>query len=112
MLWATAAVLLGLTWWHVFALVSDGRAKELASAERDLANLTRVSQEHANRTFRSADQVIRFIQTRYLDVGNQLNLAELVEKGVIDAEIFPQVGIIDARGIYVCLLYTSPSPRD
>ncbi len=101
MLWAAAAVLLVLTWWQVFALVADGREKELASAERDLANLTRVSQEHANRTFRSADQVIRFIQTRYLEVGNQLNLAELVEKGVIDAEIFPQVGVIDAHGIYV-----------
>ena len=96
-----AAVLLGLAWWHVFVLVSDSRAKVLASAERDLANLTRVSQEHANRTFRSADQVIRFIQSRYLEIGNKLNLAELVEKGVIDAEIFPQVGIIDAQGIYV-----------
>ncbi len=100
-LWLTAIVLLGLTWWHVVALVGDSRGKEMAAAERDLANLTRVSQEHANRTFRSADQVIRFIQARYLEIGNRLNLAELTERGVIDAEIFPQVGIIDARGIYV-----------
>jgi signal transduction histidine kinase len=101
MLWVAATVLLGLTWWHVFALTSESRSKEIASAERDLANLTRVSQEHANRTFRSADQVIRFIQSRYLEIGNQLNLKELADKGVIDAEIFPQVGIIDAKGIYV-----------
>ena len=100
LLWLTAAVLLGLTWWHVFALVGDNRAKELANTERDLANLTRVSQEHANRTFRSADQVIRFIQARYLELGDKLDLTALTNQGVIDAEIFPQVGIIDANGIY------------
>jgi signal transduction histidine kinase len=101
MLWLAAAVLLGLTWWHVFVLVSDSRAKEIANAERDLANLTRVSQEHANQTFRSADQVIRFIQSRYLELGNKLDLTALTARGVIDAEIFPQVGVIDAKGIYV-----------
>jgi hypothetical protein len=100
LLWLTAAVLLSLTWWHVFALVGDNRAKELANTERDLANLTRVSQEHANRTFRSADQVIRFIQARYLELGDKLDLTALTNQGVIDAEIFPQVGIIDANGIY------------
>jgi len=100
LLWLAAAVLLGLTWWHVFALVSDSRAREQANAERDLANLTRVSQEHANRTFRGADQVIRFIQARYLELGDQLDLTALTTQGVIDAEIFPQVGIIDAKGIY------------
>ena len=101
LLWLTAAVLLGLTWWQVFALVDSNRARELANAERDLANLTRVSQEHANRTFRSADQVIRFIQARYLELGDKLDLTALTSQGVIDAEIFPQVGVIDAQGIYV-----------
>ncbi len=100
-LWLTTAVLLGLAWWHVMALVSDGRAKVLAGAERDLANLTRVSEEHADRTFRSADQVIRFIQARYLEIGNRLDLKALSEQGVIDTEIFNQVGIIDAKGIYI-----------
>ena len=101
LLWLATAILLGLAWWHVFALVSDSRTKELASAERDLANLTRVSQEHADRTFRSADQVIRFIQARYLEIGDRLDLAALSRQGVIDTEIFNQVGIIDAHGIYV-----------
>lgn len=101
LLWLAAALLLGLAWWHVFSLVSESRAKELAAAERDLANLTRVSQEHAIRTLRATDQVIRFIQSRYLEIGNQLDLTDLTNKGVIDAEIFPQVGIIDAQGIYV-----------
>ncbi len=101
MIWLVSALLLIAAWVHVETLVTDGRAQELAGAERDLANITRVTQEHTNRTLRSADQVIRFVQSRYLEIGDRLNLTELTQKGVIDSEIFNQVGIIDAKGIYV-----------
>ncbi len=100
-LWLGAVALLVLTWGHIYSLVIDSRSRELAGAERDLANLTRVSQEHANRTLRSADQVIRFIQSRYLEIGDRLDLGALTAKGVIDTEIFNQVGVIDANGIYI-----------
>ena len=101
MIWLAAGLMIGLTWWHVLGLVNDNRVRETAAAERDLANLTRVSQEHAHRTLRSADQVIRFIQSRYLELGDRLDLKDLTAKGVIDDEIFNQVGVIDAQGIYV-----------
>ena len=101
LLWLATAVLLGLAWLHVHLLSEEGRTKELASAERDLANLTRVSQEHAERTLRSADQVIRFVQARYLEIGARLDLAALSSQGVINTEIFNQVGIIDPQGIYI-----------
>ncbi|MEO8121904.1 MAG: hypothetical protein ABI606_21595, partial [Rhodoferax sp.] len=100
-IWLAAGVLILLTWWQVLALVSDSRVREFAAAERDLANITRVSQEHASRTLRSADQVIRFVQSRYLDIGNRLDLKDLTAKGVIDADIFNQVGVIDSQGIFV-----------
>ncbi len=99
-IWLAAGTLIFLAWWQMFALVHENRATELASAERDLANLTRVSQEHANRTLHSADQVIRFVQSRYLDIGSRLDLLDLTKKGVIDVEIFNQVGVIDAHGMF------------
>jgi signal transduction histidine kinase len=101
LLWLVSCLLVVATWLHVQSLVSDGRSQELTTAQRDLANITRLTQEHTNRTLRSADQVVRFVQARYLEIGNRLNLTELTEKGVIDTEIFNQVGIIDARGIYI-----------
>jgi signal transduction histidine kinase len=101
LIWLVSCLLLIATWMHVQALATDGRTHQITGAERDLANITRLSQEHANRTLRSADQVIRFVQSRYLELGDRLNLTDLTEKGVIDAEIFNQVGIIDAKGIYV-----------
>ena len=100
-LWLAAAALIVLAWWIVFSMEAESRSRQLAAAERDLANLTRVSQEHANRTFRSADQVIRFVQARYLELGQKLDLAALTSQGVIDAEIFNQVGVIDENGIYI-----------
>lgn len=101
LIWAAAVALIFLAWLHVFILVGDSRDRELATAERDLGNLTRVGQEHANRTFRSADQVIQFIRAQYLEKGSKLNLVALTEQGVIDTEIFNQVGVIDANGIYI-----------
>ena len=100
LLWVSAVMLLLLTWTHVFLLSEESRQREINAAERDLSNLTRLSQEHAVRTFRSADQVIRFVQARYLELGNKLDLTALTRQGVIDAELFNQVGIIDANGIY------------
>ena len=93
--------MIALTWWHVFSLVNESRVREIAAAESELANLTRVSQEHANRTFRSADQALRFVQSRYTEIGSHLDLKALTTSGIIDTEIFNQVGIIDAKGFYI-----------
>jgi len=100
LLWASALLLVLMAWGHVYMLASESRAREISVAERDLSNLTRLSQEHAVRTMRSADQVIRFVQSRYQELGSKLDLAALTRQGVIDVEIFNQVGIIDANGIY------------
>ena len=100
-IWLVSILILVAVWVHIDDLATEGRAREVAAAQRDLANLTRLSQEHTNRTLRSADQVIRFVQSRYLEIGKRLDLTELTEKGVIDAEIFNQVGVIDAKGIYI-----------
>lgn len=99
-IWIAATLLIALTVLHVFRLVEETRAREFAAGERDLANLTRVSQEHAIRTLRSADQVIRFVIDRYLELGSKLDLSTLTAHGVIDAEILNQVGIIDEKGVY------------
>lgn len=105
-LWIVAGIwlfALGSIGFGVYTLsqrIEESRFAAIHSAERDLSNLTRVSQEHAIRTLRSADQVIQFVRARYLEVGDKLNLAELSDQGVIDAEIFNQVGVIDAKGIY------------
>ncbi len=112
LIWLAAGVLILLTWWHVAALVAQGRQRELNSAEEDLGNLTRLTQEHAIRTFRSADQVIRFVQSRYLEIGKQIDLQGMSASGVIDTTIFNQVGIIDAKGLYILSNLPTTNPMD
>ena len=100
LVFSVAVLLLAVTWIHVYSLNRESLQREIASAERDLSNITRLSQEHAYRTLRSADQVMRFVQTRYLELGSRLDLTAMTQQGVIDTQIFNQVGIIDANGIY------------
>lgn len=61
-IWLISAALLVVVWVHVFGLIEAGRARTLAATESQIANLARVSQEHAERTFSSADQALRFVQ--------------------------------------------------
>jgi len=98
--WLSALVLLVLLWWQVAVQISANERSEVTSARRDLGNLTRVIQEHADRTLHSADQVLRFVRERYLDQGERLDLQRLDQSGVIDGEHFPQIGVIDAQGRY------------
>ena len=112
LLWASAVVLIFLVWLHVFSLDRDNQDREFATATRDLSNLTRLTQEHADRTLRSADQVIRFVQARYLELGPRLDLAALTRQGVIDTEIFNQVGVIDAKGMYILSNLPLKAPMD
>lgn len=99
-LWAFALLVIAMGVFLQKQRLDDSYSNALRSGERDLANLSRVSQEHASRTLRNADQVLKFVRFRYLELGSRLDLAALSRMGVIDAEIFNQVGIIDAQGIY------------
>lgn len=99
-IWLMALTLLALVAWHTAQQIEASRGRELRNAQRDLANLTRVSQEHAERTLRSADQVLRFVRQRYAELGSRLDLAAMVADGTIDAVNFPQIGVIDPDGVY------------
>jgi signal transduction histidine kinase len=101
LVWLTACTLLAVVWWHNLGQIRDSREREINATQRDLGNLTRVAQEHADRTIHSADQVLRFVQARYVEQGRRLDLTSLTHQGTIDAENFPQVGVIDPQGIYL-----------
>ena len=98
--WLTAAALLAVTWMHTLTLIEASRISKEELAIRDLSNLARVSEEHASRTLRSTDQVVRFVKDRYLERGAAIDLVALSERGVLDSDIFNQIGVIDANGIY------------
>ena len=100
-IWLSALALLMLVWTHVYFQTSDIQARAFSTASQSLKDLTRVTEEHAVRTFRGADQALQFIIARYKAEGNKLDLKALIDQGVIDNSLFAQVGIIDPNGINI-----------
>ena len=100
-IWLSALTLLALVWTHVNFQMSDMQSRAFSTANQALNDLTRVTQEHAVRTFRGADQALQFVIARYRAEGKQLNLKALIDQGVIDSTLFTQIGIIDPKGINI-----------
>ncbi|WP_411879988.1 PAS domain-containing protein [Polaromonas sp. YR568] len=99
-IWLSTLVLMFGVGAFSYVQLKNIKAQQLERVENTLANLARVNEEHALRTFRAADQTLRFMMTEYADEGEKLDLGLLVRQGVIDGSLFAQIGIIDAQGIF------------
>ncbi|WP_114974128.1 EAL domain-containing protein [Rhodoferax ferrireducens] len=99
LIWLFATLLLTAGWLLTFRTIADDRSRTIAGAESDLVNLGRLSQEHAERTFFSADQTLRMVLGQYHEHGGQIDLKGMTEQGVFDPRILLQVGVIDAQGL-------------
>ena len=98
-IWLVAALLIVAFWVHTSSLITEDRAHTLASAENNLLNLGRVSQEHAERTFYGADQTLRLLIAEYAEHKKKIDLKTLVAHGAFDSRIYLQFAIIDAQGL-------------
>lgn len=94
-----ATILLLSLWGHVFGLIEADRVRTQTSTESDIANLARVSEEHAERTLSSVDQALRVVQFEFATHGRKLKLGALQGAGLFDPRILVQVAISDAQGL-------------
>jgi diguanylate cyclase (GGDEF)-like protein/PAS domain S-box-containing protein len=100
-IWLLAALVFAALWLHTFRLINDDHASALAVAEEDVVNLARVSQEHAERIFYSADHILRMVRSEYKEKahGGPIELQEMRAQGVFDEKTILQVSVADAHGI-------------
>ncbi len=98
-IWLLAAVLLGVVWWQTLGQIETDRQHVVQVAEHDLVNLARANLEHAVRTFDSADQVLRLIQTQYTGHRGRVTLDALDAQGALDKHIIRDVSIVDSWGV-------------
>lgn len=98
-------------WWNHLVMQKEWQVNEQAT-RRELSNLSRLSQEHARRTFYAADQALQLVRTLYLRDGMKLDLAALVRQSALDTGIVHQVGIMDAYGIYRLSNWPATPPVD
>jgi diguanylate cyclase (GGDEF)-like protein/PAS domain S-box-containing protein len=98
-IWLLAALVFAAVWLHTFRLIGEDRTRAMTGAESDIVNLARVSQEHAERIFYSADQTLRLVLAEYQEHERKLDLKALSRQAVFDARIISQVDIVDSQGI-------------
>jgi len=96
-----AASILLLIWGAILYEIKEDRADARAEWTRNLENLTRAFEEHTTRTVTSVDQAVLFVRAQYLRYGLQTDLPGLVREGSINGGIYNQIGVIDAKGMYI-----------
>jgi diguanylate cyclase (GGDEF)-like protein/PAS domain S-box-containing protein len=98
-IWLIATLLFVAVWWQCLALIENDRARTREAAESDIVNLARVSQEHAERTFASIDQVLRLVLWEYRDHAGNIDLKAMADQGLFDSRILVQLSVVDVQGI-------------
>jgi signal transduction histidine kinase/CheY-like chemotaxis protein len=99
-IWGFAALLLIANWSAIFYKINDERQADMALIYRNNANLARVFEEHTIRTIHSVDQALQFLSNQYERLGGEIDIPGYVKDGVVNDEIFTQLGIVNEQGIY------------
>ena len=89
------AVLLGLVWAMTLHQIAAGQQRTLEQAGHDARSFARVVEEHSVRTLEAADQALRWLRFRYLQLGERLDLAEEVRSGRIPGDIYNLYTVVD-----------------
>ena len=101
LVWTFVLAVCITVWLTVTDVLERERAEFRNDAQRKLLNLTRLTSEHAYRTLKSGETVLRMLQVwATTPEPSRPPLPKLGEWGLIDYKIFAQVGIIDANGVY------------
>ena len=73
-IWMATLLLLCVVAAFRYVQLQNIRKQQLTSVESTLSNLTRVNEEHAVRTFHSADQALQFMISEYAEEGSRLDI--------------------------------------
>jgi diguanylate cyclase (GGDEF)-like protein/PAS domain S-box-containing protein len=95
---AATLVLVGLVWVATLERVGYEHSGTISDIERDNANFTMALEEHTLRTLKSVHQMLADIAMEYRDEGRKLDIAHLIDEGVVDDALFHFIGVVDERG--------------
>lgn len=107
-----AALLTAMIWGSVGMQIHADRARQIEDTLRDSANLARTFEEHTVRTIKNVDQAVLFVKYQYEQLGQGIDIAEYLRRGIINGRIFNQIGVIDERGMYVMSSLPDFKPMD
>lgn len=95
-----AALLIFALWAGVLWKISTEARAEEQELDRHAMNLARVFEEHTVRTLSAVDQALLFVKFGIERGGAGFDLAAAVQHGMAMGQLYNQVGVIDADGVY------------
>jgi len=101
LVWGFALCLLLLTWFAVFFKIQTEEQREIEAVNQANLNLARTLEEHTLRTLKSVDQAVTFLKYQYERHPEKMDIQAYVRDGMIFANLFNQLGIIDEHGMYI-----------
>ncbi|WP_158248845.1 sensor histidine kinase [Chromobacterium sinusclupearum] len=93
-----SGLLLAAIWATVLVQVNEEHQRAQQEVLRQNDNLVRAFEEHVSRTIRAVDQSVNFMKYEYEKQADKLDLNRLVERGIIQHDIFVQLAIIRPDG--------------
>lgn len=90
--------LIAMIWSVAVAEGRSEREEAIATAVKQNSNLAVAYEEHVIRTLKGLDAVARFIRYEYERLGARLDIAQYVEDGVIDGNLFSILSVVDENG--------------
>ncbi len=95
---AFAVIVTAVLWSGAAAYLSGERARALQESRQSAASYARAVEEHAVRTFESADQTVLFFRHEVGQHGLHLDVGRYLETGIVLGDIFNLVSLTDAKG--------------
>lgn len=89
---------LAALWLSTLQRIAFERDQTEAATKEANAHLAMALEQHVARTLKGAEQVAAFVRARYVDHGEQIDLAEWAARGVIREPLFNIVSVVDAAG--------------
>lgn len=93
-----SALLIAGLWLYIVTKHQNEYRETVSAAFRQSSNLTIAYEEHIARTIKGLDSALQFVRHEYRRLGRDMDMARYIEEGVIDAQLFTILSVVDGNG--------------
>ncbi len=94
-------IVLASIWITTVILSIQDQSRVLTQSTQRIERLAKIAALHAERSIFGADILAKVLTLEYLQEGDAINLSKWQTSSIADPRFYPQVGIIDSKGMYV-----------
>lgn len=96
---AFGMLLLWFVWSAVYSHLATEHDTELRAAQRDVANVARLAEEHALQVLREADRTLSAIVNQYRESGGKFDVSSFARDRLAQSGTHGEIGIINEHGM-------------